>query len=86
MNLLKAVRPMIPTQRVNVKVFLFEFMKPLKEKENTQSPKTMINIRDELKKDSSKELIQLLREYSERQAKNDQIFLQLMQSMIVNNN
>ena len=39
-----------------------------------------------MKNDPTKELIQLLREDSERQAKNDQMFLQLMQSMIVNNN
>ena len=46
----------------------------------------MNDILDALKNDPTKELIQLLREDSERQAKNDQMFLQLMQSMIVNNN
>ena len=46
----------------------------------------MNNFRDALKKDSTKELIQLLREDSERQAKTDQMFLQPMQSTIVNNN
>ena len=46
----------------------------------------MNDFRDALKNDPTKELIQLLREDSERQAKNDQMFLQLMQSMIVNNN
>ena len=46
----------------------------------------MNDFRDALKNNSTKELIQLLRKDSERQAKNDQMFLQLMQSMIVNNN
>ena len=69
-------------------------MKPLKGKENIESledliseiHETMNNFRDALKNDSTKELIQLLREDSERQAKNDQMFLQPMQSTIVNNN
>ena len=42
--------------------------------------------RDTLKNDPTKELIQLLREDSERLAKYDQMFLQPMQSMIINNN
>ena len=46
----------------------------------------MNNFQDALKNDSTKELIELLREDSERQAKNDQMFLQPMQSTIVNNN
>ena len=46
----------------------------------------MNDFRDALKNYSTKELMQFLREDSERQAKNDQMFLQLMQSMIVNNN
>ena len=41
----------------------------------------MHNFRDALKNDSRKELIQLLREDSETQAKNDQMFLQLMQKV-----
>ena len=47
---------------------------------------TMNDFRDAIKNDSAKELIQLLRKDPEKQAKNDQMFLQLMQSMIVNNN
>ena len=47
---------------------------------------TMNNFRDALENDPTKEVIQLLREDSERQAKNDQMFLQLMQSIIINNN
>ena len=46
----------------------------------------MNDFQDALKTDPTKELIQLLRQDSERQGKNDQMFLQLMQSMIVNNN
>ena len=41
----------------------------------------MHNFRDALKNDSRKELIQLLGEDSKRQAKNDQMFLQLMQKV-----
>ena len=47
---------------------------------------TMNDFRDALKNDSTKELIRLLRKDSERQAKNDQMSVQLMQSMIINNN
>ena len=69
-------------------------MKPLKGKEKcpisedliSEIHETMNDFRDALKNDSTKELIQLLRENSEKQAKIDQMFLQLMQSMIVNNN
>ena len=39
MNLLKVVSPIIPTQKANVRVISFQFMRPLKGKENTQPPK-----------------------------------------------
>ena len=69
-------------------------MKPLKGKEKypisedliSEIHETMNDFRDALKNDSTKELIQLLRENSEKQAKIDQMFLQLMQRMIINNN
>ena len=59
---------------------------PISEDLISEIHETMIDFREALKNDPTKELIQLLREDSERQAKNDQMFLQLMQSMIVNNN
>ena len=71
-------------------------MKPLKGNEHTQRSEDLIRRSEDMIykihetmndfRDPTKELIRLLREDSERQAKNDQMFLQLMQSMIVNNN
>ena len=59
---------------------------PISEDLISEIHETMSGFRDALKNDPTKELTQLLREDSERQAKNDQMFLQLLQSMIVNNN
>ena len=61
-------------------------MYPISQDLISEIHETMNDFRDGLKTVPTKELIQLLREDSERQAKNDQMFLQLMQSMIVNNN
>ena len=61
-------------------------MYPISEDLISEIHETMNDFPDGLKTVPTKELIQLLREDSERQAKNDQMFLQLMQSMIVNIN
>ena len=61
-------------------------MYPISEDLISEIHETMNDFQDGLKTVPTKELIQLLREDSERQAKNDQMFLQLMQSMIVNIN
>ena len=79
MNLLRIVRPMIVTQRASVKVFSFQFTKPLKGKENTQSRKIwflkFVRTWTTSEMNSTKEPIQLLREDSEREAKVTRCFL-----------
>ena len=82
---------MIPLHKASARVLSIQFMKPLKRKYPisedliSENHETMNDSRDALKNDPTKELIQLLREDSERQAKNNEMFLQLMQSMVFNN-
>ena len=47
---------------------------------------TMNNLREVLQNDPTTKLIKLPSEYSDRQEKNDQTFLELLPHMIVNNN
>ena len=76
---------MIPLHKASARVLSIQFMKPLKRKYPifedliSENHETMNDSRDALKNDPTKELIQLLREDSERQAKNNEMFLQLMQ-------
>ena len=72
-------------KKASVRVLSLQFMKPLRTKYPifedliSEIHETMNDFRDSLKNNPTKELIQLLREDSERPAKNHQIFLQLMQ-------
>ena len=90
MNPFKVVPSFIPTQSATIEVLWFLFMKPLNGKENTQSDFWNSwgheQILGGIKKRSNKGTDRVTERDSERQAKNDQMLLQLMQSMIMNNN